>query len=507
LRSSWGWHEARDRQDFGADTVTDRSHLAARLDDLKVASVLCVGDAMLDRYVEGEVERISPEAPVPVLRVTRRAAMPGGAGNVARNIAALGAAARVVAVVGRDDAGQELAALIEAQDGVTADLAVIDGRPTAVKTRHLAAGQQLLRTDEESTAPLAGGAEASFLERAIAGLSKAAAVVLSDYGKGALTDRVLAEIVAAANAAAKPVLVDPKGGDYGRYRGATLVTPNRKELAEAAHMPTDGDEAIVAAAHRLVEDCGLGAVLATRGAAGMTLVTADGTVTHLPAEAREVFDVSGAGDTVIAAVAAGLAVGLPLADAASLANVAGGIVVGKTGTAVAHAGEVAAALHRQDLMAGEPKLVSPEQLVERVAAWRRRGLTVGFTNGCFDLLHPGHVSLLTQARAACDRLVVGLNSDASARRLKGDSRPVQSEAARAAVLGSLASVDLVVLFGEDTPIRLIEEIRPDVLVKGADYAIDQVVGADVVQANGGRVLLADLTPGYSTTATIAKMAE
>ena len=360
-------------------------------------------------------------------------------------------------------------------------------------------GQQLLRTDLERTVQVDGRIEKQIVAAAITALADCAAVVLSDYGKGTLTETVIAEIVAAARKAKKPILVDPKGTDYARYRGADLVTPNRKELADASGLPTGSDEEVVAAARGIAKSCGIGAVLGTRGQAGMSLVAGTSKVEHFRAQAREVFDVSGAGDTVISTVAAALAAGIGLSDAARLANIAAGVVVGKTGTAVAYRDEVAHALHRQDLNMGEAKLLSIEQVTERITAWRGRGHKIGFTNGCFDLLHPGHVSLLGQARAACDRLVVGLNSDASVRRLKGKDRPIQSEAARAAVLGSLAAVDAVVLFADDTPLKLIEAVRPDVLVKGADYTVDTVVGADLVASWGGEVLLADLMPGQSTT--------
>jgi D-beta-D-heptose 7-phosphate kinase/D-beta-D-heptose 1-phosphate adenosyltransferase len=307
-----------------------------------------------------------------------------------------------------------------------------------------------------------------------------------------------------ARAAGKPVVVDPKGPDYRVYSGASVLTPNRRELAEASGMADGTDDEIVAAARRIVARCEVDSVLVTRGGDGMTLVDAQN-ARHLAAEAQAVFDVSGAGDTVVAAVAAALAAGLAADDAAGLANVAAGIVVAKAGTAVAGTDEMVDALRAGELLSGERKSVSLPAALDRVAAWRARGLAIGFTNGCFDLIHPGHVSLLAQARAACDRLIVGLNSDASTRRLKGDDRPVQSEAARAVVLGSLASVDLVVTFDDDTPIALIEAIRPDILVKGADYSLDKVVGGDIVQGYGGRVLLADLEPGHSTSATIARI--
>jgi D-beta-D-heptose 7-phosphate kinase/D-beta-D-heptose 1-phosphate adenosyltransferase len=301
------------------------------------------------------------------------------------------------------------------------------------------------------------------------------------------------------------VLVDPKGRDFARYRGAALITPNRKELAEAADMPAGSDDEVAAAARAVRQRAGIACVLGTRGAAGMTLLDAEGAVHHIAAEAREVFDVSGAGDTVIAAVAAGLAAGLAMIDAVRIANCAAGIVVGKVGTAVARPDEIRAALAHQEARAGTGKIAARARAAERAALWRRRGLKVGFANGCFDLLHPGHLHLIAQARAACDRLVVGLNSDASVKRLKGKGRPVHDEAARAAVLAALADVDLVTIFDEDTPEALIAELRPDVLVKGADYTIDKVVGAGFVQGYGGRVVLAELMPGHSTSAIVARL--
>jgi D-beta-D-heptose 7-phosphate kinase/D-beta-D-heptose 1-phosphate adenosyltransferase len=486
-------------------SINDASALAAALDRLNAARVVVIGDAMLDRFVYGEVERISPEAPIPVLRETRETAMAGGAGNVARNLAALGAAADFVSLVGDDAAGVELRAMLAAEAGVTPHLEALAGHVTTVKTRYIAGHQQMLRADRERPAGVAPATQATVARQAVALLGKAGALVVSDYGKGVLAPNGAAALIAEARKAGVPVVVDPKGGDYTRYRGATVVTPNRKELQAATGMTADSDDAIIAAARKLISECGIENVLATRSADGMSLVSA-ADVHHLPAEAREVFDVSGAGDTVVAAIAAALAAGVSLLDAARLANVAAGIVVGKVGTAVARSAEIADALHAGDLMRGERKLAALDAALDHVARWRRQGLRVGFTNGCFDLLHPGHVHLLTQARAACDRLVVGLNSDASVKRLKGPERPIQSEAARALMLGSLATVDLVVLFGDDTPLALIEALKPDVLVKGADYALKDVVGGDLVQSYGGKVVLAELVPGQSTTATISRLA-
>jgi len=483
--------------------------LIKHLDQLAGARVVVVGDVMLDRFVTGTVERISPEGPIPVFRVDREVDMLGGAGNVLRNLTALGARGALIAVVGDDPAGRGVTDLI-AQDGAvdgTGDsrLVIAPGRATTIKERYIAGGQQLLRADREARGGLPEAVVTELLEAVRAALPGAGALVLSDYGKGVLVPEVLAALIEAARAATCPIVVDPKGQDFTLYRGATLITPNRRELEAATGRATESDEDIVEACRLVIESCGVEGVLATRSERGMALVPGEGEVWHLKAEAREVFDVSGAGDTVAAVVAAALAAGASAADAARLANLAAGIVVGKVGTAVASMGELRRVLSTSALVAAESKVVDARGLGETVSRWRRASLTVGFTNGCFDLLHPGHISLLRQARAACDRLIVGLNSDSSVRRLKGDKRPVQGEAARGAVLASLADVDLVAVFAEDTPLMLIEAVRPDVLIKGADYALPEVVGADVVEGYGGRVLLADILPGHSTSRTIERL--
>ena len=485
--------------------MNDPAALIALARGLGSAKVLCIGDVVLDHYLHGVVERISPEAPIPILGVEREDAMLGGAGNVMRNLASLGAAVRCVTIVGEDTAGKEVGRLLRDIGVGTRHLIKDGGRRTSTKARYLAAGQQMLRADFETIAPLAPGIRESLLAAAAKAMGWCSVVVLSDYGKGALADGVAGQLIGLAKDAGKTVIVDPKGADFGRYRGATLLTPNRHELGEATGMATESAPEIVAAARHLLDAAGVDAVLATRGADGMTLVAADGQVSHLAARAREVFDVSGAGDTVVAAVAAALGAGAEMARAAALANVAAGIVVAKVGTAAVGADEVVAALHHQDLADAEAKVLGRQTALARIEKWRHKGLRIGFTNGCFDLLHPGHVALLAQAKAACDRLVVGLNSDASVTRLKGASRPLQTEAARATVLASLASVDLVVIYPDDTPLQLIADVRPDVLVKGADWALEDVVGAKEVKSWGGRVVLVNLEPGHSTTATIARM--
>lgn len=485
--------------------LDDSSALTAALEQFSTANVLVIGDAMLDRYVYGEVERISPEAPIPVFLETREVAMPGGAGNVVRNLAALGVATSFISVIGEDDAGVKLRELFDRLAGVSAHLEIAQDHVTTIKTRYVSGHQQLLRADREGRQGIAAPVQRKLAARAAELAAGADVIVLSDYGKGVLSPDANAALADLAGQQGAKIIVDPKGADFSRYRGAFLVTPNRRELQAASRMPTENDEQVIAAARHLMKACAIANMLVTRSADGMTLVT-EGGADHLPAEAREVFDVSGAGDTVVAVMAAAIGAGLPLIDAARLANVAAGIVVGKVGTAVAYRSEVADALHTGEVLRGERKLTTLDAALDHVARWRRQGLRVGFTNGCFDLLHPGHLHLLNQARGACDRLVVALNSDASVKRLKGADRPVQSEAARAAVIGSLAVVDLVVLFAEDTPIRQIEALRPDVLIKGADYAVKDVVGASFVQSYGGKVVLAELVPGQSTTATIARLA-
>ncbi len=487
--------------------MTHDSDLVAKVESLTGVRLLCVGDAMLDRFVYGAVDRISPEAPVPVLRIERETAMLGGAGNVVRNLVALGAEACFISVIGRDAAGRELTGLVAEEPGVESHLLTVPERETTIKTRYVAGAQQLLRADQENVHSIDAGLEEDLISRAVADLEDSAALVLSDYGKGLLTDSILGALISAARDKGRPIIVDPKGADYTRYRGATAITPNRRELSEASGMPAGSTDEIVAAARHIIETAGIEAVLVTRSQDGMTYVSGnpDAEPLHFNAVAREVFDVSGAGDTVVAVMAATLGSGIPVAEGIELANAAAGIVVGKMGTAVAYASELAAAFRAHDLLQGEIKVASPDMIAKRAEEWRRQGLKVGFTNGCFDLLHPGHVSLMRQAKAACDRLIVGLNSDASVSRLKGPTRPVQSEASRASVLASLASVDGIAIFGEDTPQDLIETIRPDVLVKGADYTVETVVGAEFVQSYGGKVVLAGLEDGHSTTATIARM--
>lgn len=472
--------------------------------DFSGATVLCVGDVMLDRFAYCSSERISPEAPVPVLLQQRMQSMLGGAGNVARNIAALGGRAVVVGLLGRDASGDEARRLLAATPGIVDRHVTSEGRKTTCKTRYLAGHQQIVRIDEEQTHDLDAHEAAALIEAAERTIPEVDAVVLSDYGKAVLGPAVLRAAIGCANDRGVPVFVDPKGDDFGRYRGATCITPNSRELAAAARMPASGDGEVIAAAARVLRESGCRAVLATRSEKGMLLVEASGAVHIEAARAREVFDVSGAGDTVVAVLALACAGGYKLPEAVRLANTAAGIVVSKLGTATVELDELMLELSRDVRDKGWHRtkhfsLAETEALVRR---WKSRGLRVGFTNGCFDIVHAGHVALLAAARAQCDRLIVALNGDPGVRRLKGPERPVNRLADRASVIAAVEAVDAVISFDEDTPLELIRRLEPDLLVKGGDYTIETVVGAAEVEAAGGRVVLVDLVEGRSTTTLI-----
>ncbi len=466
--------------------------------------VLVVGDLMLDRYQWGTVRRISPEAPVPVLRLERETEVAGGAANVARNLVGLGLRVCIAGITGQDPHRERLLALLKEQ-GVETDAVLSDPtRPTTTKTRLVGDHQQMLRIDAERIAPVDSGLAERLLAAVGERLSAVDAVLLSDYAKGVLIGDTCAHIIAVARDRGLPVLVDPKGSDFERYRGATAITPNRAELALAAGVDSDDLDALLGAAERMRERLELEQLILTLGELGVALVDATG-VHRIPAVAREVFDVSGAGDTVIATVAAGRAAGLDPIDTAHLANLAAGVVVGKVGTAAIAADELAAAIADETALEQGAKVGELGDVLARVRQWRDRGERIVFTNGCFDLLHVGHVTYLERARRHGHRLVVGLNTDRSVRTLKGPERPLIGEQDRARVLAALAAVDAVVLFDAETPIELIRAIRPDVLAKGADYSEDAVVGAADVKSWGGQVVLVPLVDDRSTSAIIQRM--
>lgn len=462
------------------------------------ARVLVVGDVMLDRYWHGGASRISPEAPVPVVRVGGTEGRPGGAGNVALNVSALGAATTLTGITGRDEASGELADSLAAA-GVRCHFQSAERAPTITKLRVISQHQQLLRADFEEA--FSDGDVSGLETQALELLDDNGVLVLSDYGKGALSQP--GALIRAARERGIPVVVDPKGLDFGKYRGATLITPNLGEF-ESIVGACASEQELVDKGQRMLEEFELGALLITRGEHGMTLLQPGRGEFHLPARAREVFDVTGAGDTVVAALAATLAAGGSLEQATALANLAAGLVVGKLGTAAISGPELRRAIQREE---GTGRgAMSAEQLVIAVEDARAHGERIVFTNGCFDIIHAGHVGYLAEARQLGDRLIVAINDDASVRRLKGEGRPINPVDRRMAVLAGLEAVDWVVSFSEDTPIPLLESLRPDVLVKGGDYSsVDQVVGARNVLGYGGEVRLVDFLDDCSTSAIVDRM--
>jgi D-beta-D-heptose 7-phosphate kinase/D-beta-D-heptose 1-phosphate adenosyltransferase len=460
--------------------------------------ILVVGDVMLDHYVRGAVHRVSPEAPALVLQVVDEEWVMGGAGNVASNIASLGGSPVLVGLIGADHAGRILRRLNEEGGSrVENRLYCHPGFQTIQKTRFLAQDRHLLRADRE-TALISVEAEAGMIENIRASAENCAAMVISDYAKGAVTPAVVATMVEIAERKNIPLIADPKRSDFSYYRGCSVLTPNRKELATMSGIEADSESGIAAGIEIALKQFG-GAVVLTRSEQGISLFRLGEEPVHDPARTSFVRDVSGAGDTVVAALSLSLAAGAKLPQAAIVANVA------RSGTAAVTASDLAGALLADTQRAKrEDKLGTLAMADARRDQWGQEGLTVGFTNGCFDIVHPGHVKLLQAAKAQCDRLIVGLNTDASIRRLKGPERPLQVEAARAAVIAALGSVDMVMLFDEDTPMELIRTLRPDVIFKGADYSVDQVVGGDFVRSYGGRVLLVELEPNQSTTSLISR---
>lgn len=454
--------------------------------------ILVVGDVMLDRFVHGSVGRISPEAPVPVLAWKDEKLMPGGAANVARNLARFGIGVSLIGVIGNDLGGEQLSAVLADEPNIKFKSLRDPSRQTTVKTRFTSSGQQMLRVDHETPGPLNTALYKRLLKTIEAEAASADALILSDYNKGMIDHSTAKSIIAIAKKNGLTIIADPKKSDPSVFAGVDLLTPNMNEFKQMTphHLATNQD--IAFAASDLAKQHKIKSVLVTLGADGMMLVNPKTPPHHVNSQAQSVFDVSGAGDTVIATLTAAIAAGASKTDATNLANVAAGIVVGKSGTATTTPGEVLAAI--------APRYQMVEKDVKgMVKLWRDAGLKVGFTNGCFDLLHPGHLWVLEKAAAACDRLVVGVNSDLSTRKLKGDGRPYQVEERRAAVLASLSMVDAVVVFDAPTPSKLIKSLNPDRLIKGGDYNAEDVVGRATVMANGGKVVIVPTKPGFSTT--------
>jgi D-beta-D-heptose 7-phosphate kinase / D-beta-D-heptose 1-phosphate adenosyltransferase len=465
--------------------------------DFSRARVLVAGDVMLDRYLFGATGRISPEAPVPVVHIRKTEDRPGGAANVAVNLAALGARTLLLGLVGEDDEAAVLERLVSLH-GIECRFSKRAGRPTITKTRVQSRGQQLIRLDREE--PAAEGVDEAIVETLVAALEEVDVVVLSDYGKGALAEA--AALIEACRKAGLPVLVDPKGTDFGRYRGASLLTPNQAEF-EAVAGATGSDAELIERADGMLRALDLEALVVTRSEKGMLVVQAGGEPVLLTTQAREVFDVTGAGDTVIATLAGALASGSELKEAAALANLAAGLVVRKIGVASVTPSELQVALHQRGQ--GGRGLVSESELLSQVEEARARRERIVMTNGCFDVLHAGHVAYLEEAKSLGDRLVVAVNDDHSVRRLKGDARPINTLPDRMAVLAGLAAVDWVVPFSEDTPARLIGAVLPDVLAKGGDYRPENIAGAKDVLANGGEVRVLAFREGHSSSRIIERL--
>lgn len=482
------------------------SELQAVLERLARPRVLVIGDLILDRYVNGDVERISPEAPIPVLSARTTAEKLGGAGNVAANLRSMEAEVEISGLVGNDGRGRMLVEMLQATGVRTSGVIVDDSRPTTEKTRMISGVQQVLRVDYEVSRPANDEVARRLLDGLEEAIGRAGAVILSDYGKGVLTREVLAAAIEIARRRNVPVLVDPKGSDYSRYKGASLITPNRKEAEEALGRKLSDLKELPRAAGDLIATADLQAAVITLGSQGMFLMSRHGNSMHVPTFAREVFDVTGAGDTVISHLALYLAAGLDLPTAVHLANHAAGIVVAKPGAACVTRGELLERLDQHERgWRSNAKVAHGERLDALLKLWKSQNKRVVFTNGCFDILHVGHVDYLRFARMQGDVLVVGVNDDASVRRLKGPTRPVNSLEDRMAVLAALEMVDGVTSFSEDTPAQIVERVSPAVLVKGEDWKDKGVVGREWVEAHGGKVVLAPLVPGRSTTGTIERI--
>ena len=481
-------------------------HFAAQLPRLRA---LCIGDVMLDRFVHGSVERISPESPVPVLLTGKTLTSAGGASNVARNITSLGATCAVIGLVGNDAAGEELRQILSETTGITCALVVCAEACTPEKIRFVSQGQHLLRVDRETMFASDARVEYALKDEISRHLNDCDVIILSDYAKGTLSPAVIRYAIDEGRLRGLPIVVDPKCPDFSRYARATVITPNVQEIRNATGIQVLTDEDAVAAGGAGCRAANADAVLITRAEKGMTLVPMTGIPFHCRTSAREVYDVVGAGDTVVAVLGLALAAKTSMTLATSLANVAGGLVVGRRGTSTIGRSELLQHAMASSSSGSEPqrcKIMSRKELVELCNTWRDAGLKVGFTNGCFDILHPGHINLVAFAKSHCDRLVLAVNSDASVRRLKGSGRPVNRVDDRVAVLEALQAIDALTVFEEDTPLDLVNELMPDVLVKGSDYTKSEVVGAELVMGRGGEVLLCPLVPGKSTTMLINRIA-
>ena len=470
----------------------------AAIEKFSTVRVLCLGDIMLDKFIYGSVDRISPEAPVPVFSIQDERIMLGGVGNVMRNLLALGSHVSLISVIGNDKVGREVAAMIGKETNVIPFLITENGRITTAKMRYVAGNHQVLRADNETTSAITNDTQMQIEEAVISELQHNDIIILSDYGKGVLTRTLVHKVITLAKEHQKTVIVDPKSKDFSHYYGATLISPNLAELANASSEDISSDDKIIYAARKLMETHHIANILVTRSKDGMTLVMENGENHPIRARVHEVYDVSGAGDTAIATLTLAIASGLSLPESASMANIAAGVVVGKPGTAIINTHDLKMELFVNEKTSGTNKIQILEDAVIQVKRWKSEGKVVSFTNGCFDLMHSGHISVLNRTKMHCDKLIVAVNSDASVRKIKGENRPINNEMERALLLASLSVVDMVILFSEDNPLKLLEVLKPDVLAKGADYQKHEVVGHELVESYGGKIVLIPLKEGYNT---------
>ncbi len=490
------------------EQIINKDNLNTSIDRFGDTQILCVGDVMLDRFIYGSVDRVSPEAPIPVIKYDRENIMLGGAGNVVRNLSSLGASTSFISVIGRDEVGNQIAELTGSEEKVFPYLITDKNRISTEKTRYISASQQLFRADKESDFVISKAINKQILEIIKDEIAKHQVVVLSDYDKGVFSDELIKAIIALAKSNDIPIIIDPKSTDYNVYSEATIITPNLKELSLAVGKTLNENSEIISAAQEIITKYNIDNMLVTLGAKGMVLVTKDDEKSNgyfIDAQAREVFDVSGAGDTVVVTLATAISSGTTLREAAFIANAAASIVVAKIGTATVYRTDLKSAIHTIDSITGKRKVFPQNIAMDQVTSWQREGHKVGFTNGCFDIVHAGHLALINDAKSHCDKLVLAINSDESVKRLKGDSRPVNNEMDRATLLAELYAVDMVVIFREDTPEALLQKLKPDVLMKGADYQESEIVGAEFVKSYGGEIKRINLKDGYSTTGTIEKI--
>ena len=479
----------------------NKNSLKIILEKIAKANVLVIGDSMLDSYIIGNVERISPEAPIPIMKIEENFFIPGGAGNVALNLSSLGVKSYFISLVGKDDAGKKLIKILDLSKNINANIVMDKSRKTSIKTRYIGNSQQLLRTDEETTNKMSRDVEKQIFQYYVRAIKKSDVVIISDYGKGIFWGNFCQRIIKLAINLKKNVIVDPKNNDFSLYKGAYCITPNIKEAYLATNVNVKDNYSAEKCGLHIIEKNWSKTVLLTRGKEGLSIIEKSNK-THFKADTEEVYDVSGAGDTVVAFFAASIAAKLDTNTAAELANLAAGIVVKKSGAATVNVEEMLLASKQKYANKSKNNHFDEASIKQKISEWKINNLNIGFTNGCFDLLHSGHIETLKKASSVCDRLIVAINSDSSIKKIKGAKRPIQDEKSRLSIISSLSMVDAVVLFNENTPLKLIKLIKPDFLIKGEDYKTSQIVGANIISKWGGKIVRTKLVKNRSTTKLI-----